>query len=92
MRKFVPQAQSVIVDGPVQPLKGMVKVMNKRRRRKERQRARKYIAWAEKIETTDPDRAAQYRRLADFCTRMSKPPKSRARRRGSRLRTKPPQT
>jgi ribosomal protein L17 len=54
--------------------------INKKHRRKYRQKARDHIARAEVIPGTETERAAQLRRVADALSRLGKPPKSKARR------------
>jgi len=54
--------------------------INKKQRRKYRQKARNYIARAEAIAGTETEQAAQLRRVADALARLGKPPKSKARR------------
>ena len=58
----------------------MVVRINKKQRKKKRQVARDYIAQAETIATTEPDRAATLRQIGGIFARMGSPPKSKARR------------
>jgi hypothetical protein len=54
--------------------------INKKQRKKLSQAGRDYIAQAEALAATDPDRAAILGRIGDAFARMGSPPKSKARR------------
>jgi hypothetical protein len=62
--------------------------INKKQRKKRRQTARDYAASAEALEGTEPDKAAQLRRIAGLFTRMGSPPKSKARRKAPPKKTR----